>query len=57
MERAWTAMYAEDGEVKVLQFDTYNLAAEFLKDCDEVVGIMTTSFFNAVRVVFTQEPS
>lgn len=57
MERAWTAMYGEDGVVKVMQFDTYNLAVEFLKDYDEVVGIVTTAFFNAVKGVFMQEPS
>lgn len=57
MERAWTAMYGEDGVVKVKQFDTYSLAVEFLKDYDEVVGIVTTAFFNAVKGVFMQEPS
>lgn len=57
MERAWTAMYGEDGVVKVKQFDTYSLAVDYLKDYDEVVGIVTTAFFNAVKGVFMQEPS
>ena len=57
MEREWTAMYVEDGVVKVKQFDTYNLAVEFLNYYDEVVGIVTTAFFNAVKGVFTEEPS
>lgn len=57
MEREWTVMYGEDGVVKVKQFDTYNLAVEFLNHYDKVVGIVTTAFFNAVKGVFEEEPS
>lgn len=52
--RAWTAVYFEDGVVKVMQFDTYNLAVEFLKPIEQVVGIMTTAFFEAVKGVFEE---
>lgn len=53
----WTLIYVEEGKTKILQFDKYSMAVDYLKDYDEVVGIVTTAFFNAVKGVFMEEPS
>ena len=55
--RDWVVMWVEDGETRVLSFDTYSLAEEFVKGLDNLIGIVTSYFFDYVSGVFEEEPS
>ena len=53
----WTLIYVEDGKTKVLQFDKYSMAVAFMEGIDEIIGLMTTPFFNTVKCVFEEKRS
>lgn len=55
--RNWIVMFVVDGETKVLDFDTYSLAEEFVKGLDNLIGIVTLSFFEYVSGVFEEKLS
>lgn len=55
--RNWVVMFVVDGETKVLDFDTYSLAEEFVKGLDNLIGIVTSSYFDYVRCVFEEKLS
>lgn len=53
--RNWVVMFVVDGETKVLDFDTYSLAEEFVKGLDNLIGIVTSSYFDYVSGVFAEK--